>query len=355
MKNNEETRKIRFAIIGCGNIGKKHLRWIRANDNAKIVAVIDIKEQSDLEINLRDIPYFQSLDLFFDSAIAADVITIATPNYLHSSQAIMCLEHGFHVAIEKPISLNLEDAIAVQKAEQRTGKKVFVVLQNRYSPLSVWIKGLVSSGHLGRIYMVQINCFWNRDERYYLASDWKGDLSKDGGTLFTQYSHFIDIMLWLFGDIKNIRAKFQDYCHHNLTEFEDSGIVTFDFVEGGNGILNFSTAVWNHNMESSLTILAENGAVKIAGQYMERLEFCEVKDYELPDIEEAMTSIDYGSYQGSADNHQYVIENIIEVLNENAEVSVPVTAGVQLVDVIQRIYEKRNLQILNKNVKTKNS
>ena len=78
--------------------------------------------------------------------------------------------------------------------------------------------------------MVQLNCYWNRDERYYKKGGWKGTQDLDGGTLFTQFSHWIDLLYWIFGDMKDIQAKFNDFNHSNLTEFEDSGFVNFNFV-----------------------------------------------------------------------------------------------------------------------------
>jgi len=339
--NEENADIVRFALVGCGNIGEKYLEVIHNNPRAQMVAVVDEQPLENLKNFVGNLPYFRSLEDFFNSDIQADVVTIATPNYLHAKQSISCLEKGFHVVIEKPLALKLKDALAVQKVEKKTGKKVFVVLQNRYSELSQWAKNLVDSGILGKIFMVQINCFWNRDERYYLTSNWKGDLEKDGGSLFTQYSHFLDIMYWLFGDIQNIKGDFFDFSHQHITDFEDSGIITFDFVNGGSGVFNFSTAAWDQNMESSLTILAENGAVKIAGQYMQRLEYCHIKNYKCPKIEEKNAFNDYGNYCGSASNHSYLIDNVIDVLKNNAEISVSSQCGVDLVRVIERIYTFR--------------
>ena len=143
---------------------------------------------------------------------------------------------------------------------------------------------MVESGKLGQIYMVQLNCYWNRDERYYKPGGWHGDAALDGGTLFTQFSHFIDIMYWLFGDICNIQTRFADFNHEKLTAFEDSGFVNFNFVNGGMGSLSYSTAVWNKNLESSMLIVAENGSVKIGGQYMNEVEYCHIKGYEMPEL-----------------------------------------------------------------------
>jgi UDP-N-acetyl-2-amino-2-deoxyglucuronate dehydrogenase len=217
-------------------------------------------------------------------------------------------------------------------------KHVFAVMQNRYSPPSQWIKNVVDSGILGKIFLVQLNCYWNRDERYYRNGSWHGTKKLDGGTLFTQFSHFIDILYWLFGDINNIMAKILNNNHQHLTEFEDSGIITFEFIEGGVGSINFSTSVWEKNMESSMTIVAENGSVKIGGQYMNEVEYCHIKDYEMPDLAETNPGNDYGSYRGSAQNHNYVIENVVDVIKGRNTITTNALEGMKVVDIIERIY-----------------
>jgi predicted dehydrogenase len=240
-----------------------------------------------------------------------DVVNIATPNGFHSENAIEALGAGMHVVIEKPMALSKFDAEKIIYKALQMHKQVFTVMQNRYSPPSEWIKGIIEEGILGKIYLVQLNCYWNRDDRYYKPGSWHGDKELDGGTLFTQFSHFIDILYWLFGDIKNIRSRFYDFNHSELTQFEDSGLVTFDFLNGGSGILNFSTSVWDKNLESSMTIIAENGAVKIGGQYMDKVEYCHVKNYLMPVLAPTNPGNDYGAYKGSAQNHNFVIENVI--------------------------------------------
>ena len=186
--------------------------------------------------------------------------------------------------------------------------------------------------------MVQLNCYWNRDARYYKAGNWKGTASLDGGTLFTQFSHFIDIMYWLFGDIRNIQAKFSDFSHKELTDFEDSGHVTFNFVNGGMGCLNYSTAIWDKNLESSITIIAENGSVKVGGQYMNKVEHCHVSNYQMPELQEASPANDYGAYKGSAANHHFIIENVVDVLKGRTTITTNALEGLKVVDIIERIY-----------------
>jgi predicted dehydrogenase len=269
------------------------------------------------------------------------------PNGLHASLAVRALETNHHVVIEKPMALSAKDAQWILDVAQANDRRVFCVMQNRYSPPSVWIKDLLQSGKLGDIYMVQVNCYWNRDERYYQPSGWHGTKDLDGGTLFTQFSHFVDLMYWLFGDISNICTKFNDFNHAGLTEFEDSGIVTFDFILGGMGVLNYSTSVWDKNFESSVTIISSNGTVKIGGQYMNEIVYCHVKDYEMPHLPPTNPGNDYGHYKGSAQNHHHVIEHVIKALNgdRTADVVLP-EDGLKVVGMIERMYQEgRELRI----------
>jgi predicted dehydrogenase len=332
-------KKIKFAVVGCGHIGKRHAEMISRNPDAELVALIDVKQKDLLNIDSFNVPLFNTLTDFLNSGIEVDVINIATPNGFHAAQALECLDAKKHVVIEKPMALNKQDAEKVIFKALNVNKHVFAVMQNRYSPPSVWIKDLIETGKLGKIFMVQLNCYWNRDDRYYKADSWHGKKDLDGGTLFTQFSHFIDILYWLFGDVENIQAKFNDFNHANLTDFEDSGFVSFDFVNGGMGSLNYSTSVWNQNLESSMTIIGEYGSVKIGGQYMDKVEYCHIKDYTMPELAPTNPGNDYGAYKGSAQNHNYVIENVINVLNGDHTITTNAMEGMKVVDIIERIYK----------------
>lgn len=337
-------RKIRFAVIGCGHIGKRHAEMITRDQGAELVALCDIRKREELGIEAYNVPFANGIDELLALDLDIDVINICTPNGLHASMAIRAIESGHHVVIEKPMALNLADAEKVVYTSLRHRKQVFCVMQNRYSPPSVWIKEMVESGKLGKIYMVQLNCYWNRDGRYYKLGGWHGDAELDGGTLFTQFSHFIDIMYWLFGDICNINGRFADFNHKDMTDFEDSGFVTFNFVNGGMGSLSYSTSVWDKNMESSMMIVAENGSVKIGGQYMNKVEYCHIKDYEMPELAPTNPGNDYGPYKGSAQNHNFVIRNVVNVLSEapGEIITTNVLEGMKVVDIISRIYATRS-------------
>lgn len=336
------SRTIRFAVVGCGHIGKRHIEMIQRNKESELIALVDTKEPHELELGQLIIPLYRSIKEMLDKHPNVDVVNIASPNGLHAVHALECLEERKHVVIEKPMALRKQDAERVIFKALQVNRHVFTVMQNRYSPPSVWIKEIIEEGRLGNIYMVLINCFWNRDEKYYNQADWHGSADLDGGTLFTQFSHFIDIMYWLFGDIDDIQVRFADFNHSELTDFEDSGIVSFRFVNQGMGCINYSTSVWNRNLESSMTILGEKGSVKISGQYMNEIEICHIQNYEMPVLESTNPENDYGNYKGSAANHHYIIENVIDVLNNRATISTNALEGLKVVDIIERIYRLKH-------------
>ena len=318
--------KVRFAVIGCGHVGMRHAAEISSNPDCVLMALTDIREASSLEINDYDVPFFSSLDEMLKSNPGIDVVSIATPNGLHEEQAIKVLNAGYHVVIEKPMALSKEGCQRIITAAVAAKKQVFCVMQNRYSPPSVWLKEITEKKLLGTIFMVQINCFWNRDERYYIKGNWHGTREMDGGVLFTQFSHFIDTLLWLFGDIKNIRSRFANFNHRDATAFDDTGIVNFDLERGGMGSINFSTAVWKENLESSITIIAEKGTVKIGGQYMNEVQYCNIMDYTIPALPTAHPA-----------NHHYIIKNVADVLNGRASLAINAGEGLKTVETIEKI------------------
>jgi predicted dehydrogenase len=337
--------KIKFAVVGAGHIGKRHAEMIRRDAEGELVAMVDVRSKEECGAGDFDVPFFTTVEELLSSGLEFDVVNVCTPNGLHAEQSLKALEAKKHVVCEKPMGLTKSSCEELIFKALQVSRQVFCVMQNRYSPPSEWIKSVITEGKLGEIYMVQLNCYWNRDDRYYKAGGWKGTKDLDGGTLFTQFSHFIDIMYWLFGDIDNIQGKFADFNHHNTTDFEDSGFVSFDFINGGMGSLNYSTSVTNQNLESSMTIIGQNGSVKIGGQYMNEVEICNISGYEMPTLKESNPANDYGPYKGSAANHNYVISNVIDTLKGRTSPTTNALEGLKVVDIIERIYKVRNEQL----------
>ncbi len=339
---NYQDKKIKFAVAGSGHIGKRHAEMIRRNVEAELVAMCDVRDKSSLKLmEFTDVPFFSSVDEMLDAGLDIDVVSVCTPNGLHASHSIKALEHHMHVVCEKPMAITKADCEKVIYKALQVHRNVFGVMQNRYSPPSAWLKQVIDQKLLGDIYMVQLNCFWNRDDRYYTSGNWKGTSDLDGGTLFTQFSHFIDIMYWMFGDITDIQARFSDFNHKNLTAFEDSGLVTFRFMNGGIGSINYSTSVWDANLESSITVIGSQGSVKVGGQYMNEVVYCHIKDYQMPELPPVNPANDYGAYKGSAANHHYIIENVIATLKGRTTMTTNALEGLKVVEIIERIYALR--------------
>lgn len=333
---------IKFAVVGCGHIGKRHMEMIANNDQAELIAICDKLDKDQLKIDEKHTcAFYLTVEELIKEHQDLDVVCICTPNGLHATQAKAFLDAKINVVCEKPMGLNKIECEEIIFKALTVSKQVFCVMQNRYSPPSAWLKDIVSSNALGNIHMVQINCYWNRDDRYYSKSNWKGTNELDGGTLFTQFSHFIDIMYWVFGDITNITGKFNDFTHQHSTDFEDSGVVSFDFINGGLGVLNYSTAVWDSNLESSITVIGEKGSLKLGGQYMDKVEYCNVENYKMPKLAPVNAPNDYGAYKGSAANHHYVIENVVDTLNGKKTATTNALEGLKVVEIIERIYNTK--------------
>ncbi|HEX5003452.1 MAG TPA: Gfo/Idh/MocA family oxidoreductase [Bacteroidia bacterium] len=334
--------KIKFAVVGSGHIGLRHAEMVRRNPEAELVGVCDILPGPPAQITEWGVPYFSSSKEMLAALPDIDVVNICTPNGLHATNALEALNSKKHVVLEKPMALSKADCEKIIFKALQVHKNVFCVMQNRYSPPSAWLKELVEKKIIGDVFMVQLVCYWNRDDRYYKTGGWKGTADLDGGTLFTQFSHFIDIMYWVFGDITDIQGKFADFNHHQSTAFEDSGMVSFRFLNGGMGSINYSTSVWDKNMESSITVVGSKGTVKIGGQYMNEVEYCHIKDYEMPQLGPVNPANDYGAYKGSAANHHYIISNVIDTIKGRTSITTNALEGLKVVDIIERIYALRN-------------
>ena len=327
-----------FALVGCGRIGQRHIEMIRNLEGSELVATCDLKTASELGL-AGDHPHYQSLEELL-AAHQVDVLAIASPNGLHAEQAIAGLNAGAHVIIEKPMALTKSDAERVLHLALQKGLYVFGVMQNRYSPPSEWLKSVVQSGSLGEIFQVHIDCFWNRDDRYYRSGGWHGSKDLDGGTLFTQFSHFIDILYWVFGEVKPLSALLRNYNHSKSIGFEDSGLVHFALPQHGAalGSLNYSTSVWDANLESSMTVIGSKGSIKVAGQYMNEVVHCHIEGYQMPELAASNPPNDYGPYKGSAANHMFVYQNVRDVLEGTSPITTNALEGLKVVEIIESIY-----------------
>ena len=191
--------EVKFIIIGCGNIGKRHAAVIDAEVNAEIAAICDIdqavcKKLSELYGNIPHHDNYHELLAHTDS----DFVNICTPHHLHKEMTLAAIDHGKNVLVEKPMALSIKDFEAMNTAAQKAGVRLYVVKQNRFNTPVRLLKQVLDSGRLGEVYMIKCDVLWNRYQEYYDSSPWRGLKALEGGALFTQVSHFIDLLVWWF-------------------------------------------------------------------------------------------------------------------------------------------------------------
>lgn len=334
------TQAIHFGVIGYGNIGKRHARHIMAHPYARLSAICDsVAEQysqlpTTLSFVARHTDYRQVLQM-----PEVEVVNVCTPNYLHADMTIAALEAGKHVVCEKPMALSSSDCRRMIAAAAQNDRKLFVVKQNRYNPPVTAVKSLLEQGILGRVYQVQVTCFWNRDDDYYLQSAWRGRKALDGGCLFTQCSHFIDILYYLIGSVQCTAGSIANFGHRHTVEFEDSGAFVLRSTRDNTLVsFSFSTCAHSRNMEGAITIIAERGVVKIGGQYLNTIEYQDIANCQIADLPEGNPPNDYGAYKGSMSNHDKVIENVVETLNGRTNIATNGYEGMHVVEIIEQMY-----------------
>src|ERR1700756_3281538 len=339
-------KELKFAIIGCGRIAQRHAEHIVKK--GKLVAVCDIDKVRRDELATKYVcKTYASLDELLKQEKDLDLVSVCTPNALHAEQSIQILQAGIHVLCEKPMAITVEDCDRMIAAADETKKHLFIVKQNRFNAPIAELKQIIDDGRLGKILDVQLNCFWNRNNKYYESSDWKGRKELDGGTLFTQFSHFIDLLYWMVGDVKNIHAITRNFMHKQIIDFEDSGVITLEFDNGAIGTVNYTVNSFEKNMEGSITVFGEKGTVKVGGQYLNTLEYQNIENYKMETVFETKPANDYGYYQGSMSNHDKVYDNVVDVLSKNGTVATSGFEGLKTVEIIERIYKaaQKKLQV----------
>lgn len=226
--------------------------------------------------------------------------------------------------------------------EKQTGKKLFVVKQNRFNPPVVFIKQLLDEKRLGQVFSFQLNCFWNRPAAYYHHS-WKGTKELDGGILFTQFSHFIDLLYWLLGDLTFANGTRQNFLHKQCIEFEDTGVAILKMNSGAIGTINYTINSNHKNMEGSLTLFGEKGTVKIGGQYLNELEYFSVDREVAPFFPPGKPANQYGFYEGSMSNHDKVYEQLIKALEDPGHIFINSEETFKTIGIIEKIYNSSPL------------
>jgi UDP-N-acetyl-2-amino-2-deoxyglucuronate dehydrogenase len=325
---------LQFAIIGCGKIAPRHAREI--SRIGRLVAVCDIiPERADELASAHNAKAYYKLEELLADNPGIDIISVCTPNGLHAEHSILSLENDHHVLCEKPLCISVADGKKMIEHAAKAKKKLWVVKSARFNPIIEGLKKNIDSESLGKIYSFQLNCFWNRPKAYY-ENSWRGT-SLDGGTLFTQFSHYIDAILWLFGEPGPVSGFRKNFSHQDCIESEDSGVVSVEMTNGIIGGINWSVNSFEKNMEISLSLLASGGSIRVSGEYLDRIEYQHVAG---PPISfDAQTAPnDYGHYKGSMSHHDKVYQNLVKAVRNGDHSFTDATDGIKTVAFIEKIY-----------------
>ncbi len=325
-----------FAIIGCGKIAWRHAQLIAERGVLSAVCDVDIARANELAQKYNAIPYYTAAAMF-DKHPGLQVISVCSPNGLHAVHSVLSLKNGCHVICEKPMAITVSDCDIMMQAAIDAEKHLFIVKQNRYNPPIIVLKELVDSGRLGKILSVQLNCFWNRDNDYYQQS-WRGSRALAGGTLYTQFSHFIDLLCWLFGNARVVSAISKNLLHQGVSAIDDEGVVLLEWENGSIGSIHYTVNAFSKNMEGSITVFGEMGTVKVGGEYLNKLEYQQIENYTIPELSLGNIANQYGNYAGSMSNHDKVYDNVLAVLAGKEQIATGGWEGRSTVQLIEKIY-----------------
>lgn len=326
---------IRSALIGCGRVAPRHAESIAALTETTLVAVADVVESRAQHFATKF-----GAEAHTDWRVVldrpdVDVIHITTPSGMHAEMAIAALQAGKHVIVEKPVALSLADADRMIAAEQASGKKLCVMLQNRFNQPMRELKALVDSGKLGRIHLGAATVRWYRPQEYY-NDGWHGTWAMDGGALMNQSVHHIDALQWLMGEPESVFAQTATRIHQ--MEAEDVGVAVVRFRGGALATIEGSTITWPENLEGSVALFGDKGSVKVGGTALNRKEFWKV-DGALEHEREAVTHdlVDPPSVYGQS--HQTVIQLFARAVIAGTATPNPASAARRSLALVLGIYE----------------
>ena len=313
---------IKLALVGCGRVAKRHIEAVQAVDGIDIAVVCDIDEKKGrATAEQLSVPYVADYKQLKD----VDVVSVMTPSGMHPRHVIELAESTNipYIVCEKPISLTQREVYEMYDRVRRAGKVLLPVYQNRYNPLIVFLKNLIDTGALGRIHQFVCNIFWNRNDDYF-KSDWHGTKAYDGGVFYTQASHYVDMIYFLFGDIKNAYGVGGEM--RNL-EVHDSISAICELQNGTVGALNATVSVYRSNYLTELTVIGEKGTIRLSGTNLNRIDFWDVENMEKPAMD---FTIDHQYGKGHNTMYEYIVQRRWEMFPCQEDV----LRGIQLMERI---------------------
>jgi predicted dehydrogenase len=323
--------EVKFGLVGCGRVSRKHVDAIACTEGARLVAACDVDVARARELA---VPAFASLDEMLVAAPEIDVVSVLTPSGLHAEHALRAAARGKHVVVEKPIALRTSDADAMIAACARAGVKLFVVKPTRYHAPVQRLREALDAGRFGRIVMGTVRLRWCRRQDYYDRDAWRGARGGGGGVLANQASHYVDLLAWLLGPVTSVQAMTATRVAR--IETEDTAAALLRFASGALGIVEATTATRPVDLEGSLSVLGERGSVVIGGFSVDDLVTWKFEDAR---AEDEVIRAECRAHEGSYHGHRAFVHDVVATLRGERVPYVDGVEGKKSLEIIEAILE----------------
>ncbi|KKK38715.1 oxidoreductase [Mesobacillus campisalis] len=326
---------MKFAIIGCGFIAKKHATAIKQIPDAELVAVCD-KVESAMTPYTEEygVNTYTDMGMMLENE-TIDAVCICTPSGFHAPVAEAVAKAKKHIVLEKPIAMTIEETDRIIRAAKDNSVKLTVVHPNRFRPVVMELKKLLDEGMLGKISHASAKVNWNRNQEYYDQAAWRGTKQYDGGVLMNQAIHNLDLLLWFMGQPEQIFSMEATRLRNIEAEDVSAGVIRFE--SGALGTVEASTTVYPRNFEESITIFGEKGTVKIGGTNALYFEYIDIRD--LPEAETEAITEKVKSEPWGIPGHQQIIHDLIKAVNEDREPLVTGEDGKKALELVLAFYQ----------------
>ena len=329
---------LRFALVGCGRIAKRHSELLGHSqiEGASLAAVCDIKLDRAQAIGEKfDVPFYADMDEMM-RAEQIDVVVVLTESGMHAQNVINLAKYGKDILVEKPMAMTLDDADAMIAECDKFDCRLFVIKQNRFNAPVVKLREAMEQGRFGRLVMGTVRVRWCRPQAYYDQDDWRGTWAQDGGVLTNQASHHVDLLEWMMGDVESVFAKSTTALVD--IEAEDTAVVTLKFKNGALGIIEATTAARPKDLEGSISVLGETGTVEIGGFAVNQMKTWNfLNEHEGDDQVLEQYSVNPPNVYGFG--HQAYYEHVVECIQNNSPQLVDGLMGRKSLELISAIYE----------------
>ena len=333
--------ELRFALLGCGKVAKKHAEAIQAADHARLVTVVDMNQNIAADF-ASEYGVFWHTDIHdMMSKEDIDVVSIATPTGTHHDLCMDIIPYKKDIIVEKPVTLRLDDVNHLMSESQKAGICLFEVKQYRFHPAVQALHDALASGRFEKLVFVDAKTFWCRPKSYYEEAAWRGTWDQDGGVFMNQAIHHIDLLQWLAGPVDSVYAKGDTVL--SGIEAEDVGCAILTFTSGIMGVVEATTCARPMDIESSISILGEKGSVVIGGNATNQIKSWKFQDKQAID-DQIIEQYSKPSMSQDKTGHRRMYQEVVNCLSNGRDTDknsylVDIKKAQTCIELMHAIYE----------------